>query len=107
MASLILISFMLYIDEIRLIPQNGALDIIALNETRLDLSIPKKKLVNVVDYDIIRWDRNISGGGVCVYIKKMPLRWLDTVFQGQFLPSLSTNYVAINKDCEKLPPQLY
>ena len=43
MASLNLISFMLYIDEIRLIPQNGALDIIALNETRLDLdlSIPK------------------------------------------------------------------
>ena len=35
------------------------------------------------------------------------LRWLDTVFQGQYLPSLSINYVAINKDCEKLPPQLY
>ena len=26
--------------------------------------------MNVIDYDIIRWDRNISGGGVCVYIKK-------------------------------------
>ena len=35
------------------------------------------------------------------------LRWLDTVFQGQFLPSLSINYVAINKVLEKLPPQLY
>ena len=35
------------------------------------------------------------------------LRWLDTVFQGQHLPSLSINYVAINKDLEKLPPQLY
>ena len=35
------------------------------------------------------------------------LRWLDTVFQGQYLPSLSINYVAINKDLEKLPPQLY
>ena len=34
------------------------------------------------------------------------LRWLDTVFQGQHLPSLSINYVAINKDLEKLPPQL-
>ena len=35
------------------------------------------------------------------------LRWLDTVFQGQYLPSLSVNYVAINKVLEKLPPQLY
>ena len=35
------------------------------------------------------------------------LRWLDTVFQGQCLPSLSINYVAINKCLKKLPPQLY
>ena len=35
------------------------------------------------------------------------LRWLDTVFQHQYLPSLSINYVAINKVLEKLPPQLY
>ena len=35
------------------------------------------------------------------------LRWLDTVFQGQYLPSLSINYVAKNKVLEKLPPQLY
>ena len=35
------------------------------------------------------------------------LRWLDTVFQGQYLSSLSINYVAKNKVLEKLPPQLY
>ena len=35
------------------------------------------------------------------------LRWLDIVFQGQYLPSLSVNYVAISKDLEKLTPQLY
>ena len=35
------------------------------------------------------------------------LRWLDIVFKGQYLPSLSVNYVAINKDLEKLTPQLY
>ena len=33
--------------------------------------------------------------------------WLDTVFQGQYLLSLSVNYVAINKDLEKLTSQLY
>ena len=40
-------------------------------------------------------------------IGQRKLRWLDTVFQGQYLPSLSINYVAINKVLEKLPPQLY
>ena len=39
--------------------------------------------------------------------KKLCLWWLDTVFQGQYLPSLSINYVAIKKVLEKLPPQLY
>ena len=39
--------------------------------------------------------------------QKLPrVRWLDTVFRGQYLPSLSINYVAINKDLEKLSPQL-
>ena len=37
----------------------------------------------------------------------LTLRWLDIVFQSQYLPSLSVNYVAINKDLEKLTPQLY
>ena len=35
------------------------------------------------------------------------LRWLDTVFQDQYLPSLSINCVAKNKVLEKLPPQLF
>ena len=30
------------------------------------------------------------------------LRWLDIAFQGQYLPRLSVNYVAINKDLEKI-----
>ena len=33
-------------------------------------------------------------------------RWPDTVFQRQYLPSLSINYVAIKMDLEKLSPQL-
>ena len=35
------------------------------------------------------------------------LRWLGRVFQGQYFSSLSKNYVVINRDLEKLPPQLY
>ena len=29
-------------------------------------------------------------------------KWLDTVFQSQYLPSLSINFVATNKDLEKI-----
>ena len=36
-----------------------------------------------------------------------PLRWLDWIFGGGYLPSLSINYVAMSKDMEKRLPQLY
>ena len=35
------------------------------------------------------------------------LRWLDWIFWGGYLPSLSINYVAKSKDMEKRLPQLY
>jgi len=38
---------------------------------------------------------------------KIYVRWLDRVFQGQYLPSFSINYVAIKKKKKKLSPQLY
>ena len=42
------------------------------------------------------------------FLLKVLLRWLDRVFRGQYLPSLSVNYVVvINRDLEKLPPHLY
>ena len=37
----------------------------------------------------------------------LTLRWLDTVFYSEYLPRLSVNYVDINKDLDKLTPQLY
>ena len=35
------------------------------------------------------------------------LRWLDWIFLGGYLPSLSVNYVTMSKDREKRLPQLY
>ena len=35
------------------------------------------------------------------------LRWLDWIFLGGYLPSLSINYVAMSKDRGKRLPQLY
>ena len=37
----------------------------------------------------------------------MLLRWLDWIFLGGYLPSLSLNYVGMSKDMEKKLPQLY
>ena len=42
------------------------IDILALNETRLDPSI-SDGLVSVDGYDLIRADRNRNGGGVCMH----------------------------------------
>ena len=36
-----------------------------------------------------------------------PLRWLGWIFWGEYLSSLSINYVAMSKDREKRLPQLY
>ena len=44
------------------------------------------------------------------FVDKTPrlnLRWLDWIFLGGYLPSLSINYVAMIKDMEKRLPQLY
>ena len=47
------------------------IDILAINETRLDGSISDQE-VKVVGYDVIRRDRTVNGrfgGGVCFYIR--------------------------------------
>ena len=56
------------------------------------------------------YESNINPSLVFTFNCKMGylyLRWLDTVFQGQYLKRWSINSVARNKDFEKLPSQLY
>ena len=43
-------------------------DIITLNETRLDSSVLNGE-IEIPGYDIVRRDRNRSGGGVAMYIR--------------------------------------
>ena len=57
-----------HIDELRLFMEKQPLDILAINETRLDKTVPDS-VVNLVGYNIVRQDRNRNGGGVCVYIR--------------------------------------
>ena len=43
-----------------------------------------------------------------IFIQRLlPLRWLDWIFLGRYLPRLSINYVGMSKDMGKRLPQLY
>ena len=65
--------------------------------------IARKPLLLKVQNDIpfIMHEKSVT---LLVFLER---RWLYRVFQGQYLRSLSTNYVAINKELEKLLPPLY
>ena len=44
------------------------LDILTINESRLDSSI-NSQMVEIPGYEVIRKDRNRNGGGVAIYVK--------------------------------------
>ena len=68
MAMLNIASLPKHVNEIRFLLHDKKLNILILNETRLDSSI-SDNLVNIEGYDILRSDRKRNGGGVCMYIR--------------------------------------
>ena len=68
MASLNINSLLAHIDELRVFMSNNKLDVLAINETKLDDSISDVEL-NIYGYDLIRRDRHRNGGGVCFFVK--------------------------------------
>lgn len=60
-------SLLAHIDELRVWVENQNIDVLAINESRLDASIPNS-CVSITNYNIVRKDRNRNGGGVAVYI---------------------------------------
>ena len=69
MASLNIVSLNKCIDELRAVLVNSPLEVMAVNETRLDESIPDE-LFSVPGYNVIRIDRYRQGGGVAIYLKE-------------------------------------
>ena len=57
-----------HIDELRILLFDYSIDIISINETKLDDTI-KSCEVHITGYEFIRRDRNRQGGGVDFYIK--------------------------------------
>ena len=68
MAMLNLASLVKHLDEIRLILLDKKLDVLAINETRLDSTI-SDGLVSIDSYNVLRADRDRNGGSVCIYIR--------------------------------------
>ena len=55
-----------HIDELKVLMANKPLDVLLINESKLDL-VDSDRLVNIEGYNIVRRDRNKHGGGVWYY----------------------------------------
>ena len=62
------VSLTKYIDQLRIYMYDKPLDILTLNETRLDDNI-SDKYIEISGYEIVRKDRNRIGGGVAIYYR--------------------------------------
>ena len=71
MASLNITSLLKHLDELKILLNDNPIDVLAINETRLDSSITDCE-VFIPGYEIFRRDRNTNGrhgGGVCFYVR--------------------------------------
>ena len=60
-----------HIDEVKVLLFDISIDVLAINETRLDSTISDNEM-HVPGYEIVRRDRNVNGrlgGGVCFYVR--------------------------------------
>ena len=71
MASLNINSLLAHIEELRVFMSNSKIDLLSINETKLDLTIDDSE-VYLPGYELIRKDRvrnGRNGGGVCFYVR--------------------------------------
>ena len=80
-------SLLKYIEELKTYLADNQFEILSINETRLDTEI-EDGAVEIPGYDIIRQDRNRSGGGVAIYVRdNIPYIKRDDLF-GQGLEAI-------------------
>ena len=68
MASLNINSLLAHIDDLRVLVYDSNIDVLTINETKLDPSVSDND-IHIPGYEVVRKDRNINGGGVCIYIR--------------------------------------
>ena len=70
-ASLNINSLLAQIDDLRIFLSNSKIDILAINETKLDATINDYE-VHLPGFEVLRRDHLINGrngGGVCIYLR--------------------------------------
>ena len=71
LASLNINKLSTYINELRIFLAHNEIDILSINETKLNETISDNE-VNILGYNVVRRDRTTDGGGgVCFYVKKI------------------------------------
>ena len=96
-ASLNVNSLIKHIDDLRIFLADNPVDVLAINESKLDDSIKNCELY-IPGYEITRRDRNRNGGGVCFYIKTS----INFVIRRDLnLNDLENLYIEIQKPCSK------
>ena len=66
-------------DDISVLLCDNVVDILAINETKLDNSFPNVQFI-IQGYTLFRRDRNANGGGVILYIRSdLPCRRLTNM----------------------------
>ena len=97
MADLNIASLPKHIDELRLQLTKKPLDILSINETRLDDTI-NDGLIHLNGYDVLRKDRNRMGGGVAIYFRNN----INTINRNELVPdSLEALSVEVRKPKSK------
>ncbi len=66
-ASLNVNSMVKHIDELRILLESKPTDILLINESKIDDTVPDNEIY-INGYNIIRNDRNRNGGGVIMYL---------------------------------------
>ena len=69
-ASLNINSLLRHIDELRMTITNLEVDVLTINETKIDNYVTDSE-IEIPGYNVIRRDRNRFGGGVVVYIREV------------------------------------
>ena len=57
-----------HLDEVKVLVNNMGIDVLALNETKLDHSITQQ-ITEITGYKQLRLDRSRSGGGISIYVR--------------------------------------
>ena len=68
MAALNINSLLAHLDDLKFFVLDSKIDVLAINETKIDSSVNDNEIY-LPGFEVVRKDRSVSGGGVCIYLQ--------------------------------------